>query len=180
MLSPSSQIHIMLYTRNQLIALFKENNLAQPKAKYSNNVIIQMLERLPQEFSADVEPTRNGFINRGSLVECIIKAVVYGINETSKSNCRVSDLDTTNLNAQQLALVNGVHSKNIEIKFSTSFAPATHKTSKARKTIIVSETMIVMLDSKNIIPTKAGKININNQIASQCETLNNLMDLLGY
>lgn len=171
----------MLYSKNQLIALFNENNATQPKAKYSNNVIIQMLETLSSDFVADIEPTRNGFaVNRGSLVECIIKAVVYGVNDTTKSSCRVADLDTTKLNAQQLALVNGVVSSNIEIKFSTSFAPATHKTSKARKTIIVSETMIVMMDSKNIIPTKAGKININNQKASQCEMLNDLMDLLGY
>lgn len=160
--------------------MLKENNTKQPKARYSNNVIIQMLENLSNDFVADIEPSRNGFINRGSLVECIIKAVVYGVNETSKSNCKSADLDTTKLNAQQLALVNNVVSKNIEIKFSTSFAPATHKTSKARKTIIVSETMIIMLDSKNLIPTKAGKININNQRASQCETLENLMDLLGY
>ena len=171
----------MLYTRNELIELFNANNVMQPKAKYSNNVIIQMLETLSSDFVADIEPTRSGFaVNRGSLVECIIKAVVYGVNDTEKSSCKIADLDTTTLNAQQLALVNGVVSSNIEIKFSTSFAPATHKTSKARKTIIVSENMIVMLDSKNIISTKAGKININNQKASQCEILNDLMDLLGY
>lgn len=171
----------MLYTKNQLITLFKENNLKQPKAKYSNNVILQMLDTLSSDFVADVEPTRSGFaINRGSLVECIIKAVIYGVNDATKSSCRVADLDTTKLNDTQLSLVNGVVSSNIEIKFSTSFAPATHKTSKAHKTIIVSESMIVMLDSKDIVPTKAGKININNQKSSKCKTLDKLMDLLGY
>ena len=171
----------MLYSKNQLIALFKDNNARQPKAKYSNNVIIQMLETLSSDFTADVEPTRSGFaINRGSLVECIIKAVVCGLVSGIKSNFRVADLDTMHLDAEHLALVNGVKSSNIEIKFSTSFAPATHKTSKARKTIIVCEYGIYMLDSKNIVPTKSGKININNQNKNDLTELSELMDLLGY
>lgn len=171
----------MLFNQVQLVELFKENNQVQPKAKYSNNVIIQMLETLSSDFVADIEPTRNGFaVNRGSLVECIIKAVVYGVNGVNKSSCKVADLDTTHLDTEHLALVNGVKSSNIEIKFSTSFAPATHKTSKARKTIIVCEYGVYMIDSKNIIPTKSGKININNQNTRDLVELTELMDLLGY
>lgn len=171
----------MLFNKNQLVELFQENNQTQPKAKYSNNVIMQMLDTLSSDFVADIEPTRNGFaVNRGSLVECIIKAVVYGVDAVDKSSCRVADLDTTHLNADRLALVNGVKSSNIEIKFSTSFAPATHKTSKARKTIIVCEYGVYMIDSKNIIPTKSGKININNQNSKDLTELSELMDLLGY
>ena len=171
----------MLYTKNQLIALFNANNQTQPKAKYSNNVILNMLDCLPSEFEADIEPTRSGFaVNRGSLVECIVKAVIYNDYHASKSNCFVADLNTTKLDSQQLALVNGVVSSNIEIKFSTIFAPATHKTSKARKTIIVCENGIYMIDSKNLIPTKSGKINVNNQKAKDLIELTELMDLLGY
>lgn len=176
-----AQVKNMLYNRNELINALVENNTNQPKAKYSNNAIIQMLESLSVDFTADVEPTRNGFaFNRGSLVECIIKAVVCGLDSGVKSNCRVADLDTMHLDAEHLALVNGVKSSNIEIKFSTSFAPATHKTSKARKTIIVCEYGIYMLDSKNIVPTKSGKININNQNKNDLTELSELMDLLGY
>lgn len=170
-----------MFTRNELINLFKDNNQKQPKAKYSNNIIIGMLENLPSEFVAIVEPTRSGFaVNRGSLVECIIKAVVYNDYNAQKSSCKVADLDTTSLNAQQLALVNDVVSSNIEIKFTTSFAPATRKTSKARKTILVGESGIYMIDSKNLISTKSGKINLNNQMAKDLTRLDKLMDLLGY
>ena len=171
----------MLFSKNQLVDLFNENNQKQPKAKYSNNIILNMLDCLPSDFEADVESTRNGFaINRGSLVECIIKSVIYNDYHAKKSNCRVADLDTRGLNAQQLALVDNVVSSNIEIKFSTSFAPATRKTSKARKTILVCESGVYMIDSKNIIPTKAGKINVNNQKAKDLVELSELMDLLGY
>ena len=174
-------VKIMLFSKNQLVNAFTQNNADQPKAKYSNNVILNMLDCLPMDFEADIEPTRNGFaVNRGSLVECIIKAVVCNDYHATKSSCRVADLDTRKLNAQQLALVNGVVSSNIEIKFSTSFAPATKKTSKAHKTILVCESGIYMIDSKNIIPTKSGKINVNNQKAKDLIELTELMDLLGY
>ena len=171
----------MLFTKKELIVLFNENNLKQPKAKYSNNIILKMLEHVSEDFTAEVECTRKGFsVNRGSLVECIIKSVVYGVNETKKSNAKISDLDTRNLSKKQLALVNGVASNDIEIKFSTSFAPATRKTSKARKTIIASENGVYMIDSKNIITTPSGKININNQKAKDLVKLDKLMAVLGY
>ena len=171
----------MLYNKIQLINLLLENIQAQPKAKYSNNVLIQMLECLPNEFTCNIEPTRNGFaVNRGSLAECIIKAVVYDSYSVDKSSCLSADLNTIGLSYESLELVNGVKSSNIEIKFSTSFAPATNKTSKARKTIIVCEYGIFMIDSKNIIPTKSGKININNQNDNDLTPLDNLMDRLGF
>lgn len=171
----------IMYNLELLKEMLLNNNTSQPKAKYSNNVILQMLDTLPSDFVADVEPTRNGFaLNRGSLVECIIKAVITNDFQPSKSSCRVADLNTLNLSSEALELVHGVRSANIEIKFSTSFAPATHKTSKARKTIIVCEYGIYMIDSKNIIPTKSGKININNQNPKDLEMLEELMDLLGF
>ena len=171
----------MLFNKNELISLFAQNNTVQPKAKYSNNAILRMLEKMPCDFVADVETTRGGFlVNRGSLVECIIKATVYGVARVEKSACNSSDLDTTKLNAQQLALVHGVKSSNIEVKFSTSFAPATKKMNKARKTIIVCEHGIYMIDSRNIVATSAGKININNQKNKDLDPLKELMDLLGF
>lgn len=171
----------MLFTRNEIIELLKENSIAQPKAKYSNNVILQMMECLSENFIADLEPTRNGFaFNRGSAVECIIKSVVYGLDFVSKANFGSADLVTNHLDSEHLALVNGVKSSNIEIKFTTSFAPATHKSNKARKTMLVCEHGIYLMDSKNIQYTKAGKININNQNTKDLESLDNLMDMLGF
>lgn len=160
--------------------MLKANNITQPKAKYSNNIILTMLENLDNDFIADIEPSRNGFINRGSLVECIIKYVAYNTPNVSKSCAFQSDLNTLLVDKKTLKLFNNVRSSNIEIKFSTSFAPATAKTSKARKTIIISENSIVMLDSKNLVKTKAGKISLNNQKVCDLVVLNDLMERLGY
>ena len=169
------------YTKIELVNLLQVNNQQQPKAKYSNNAILRMLEKMPSDFVATLETTRNGFaVNRGSLVECIINAVITNNYNQTKHNANASDLDTTKLTGYALALVNGVKSSNIEIKFSTSFAPATHKSNKARYTIIVSEKSIIMLESKNIVYTASGKINASNQKAKYCTELVELMDLLGY
>ena len=42
----------MLFTKKELIVLFNENNLKQPKAKYSNNIILKMLENVSEDFQA--------------------------------------------------------------------------------------------------------------------------------
>ena len=169
------------YNYFELVALLQQNNQQQPKAKYSNNAILRMLSKMPNTFVVELEPTKNGFaLNRGSLVECIINAVITNNYNQTKHQAHQSDLNTLKLNDNALRLVNNVKSSNIEIKFSTSFAPATHKTSKARYTIIVSEKSIIMLESKNIVSTASGKINASNQRAKDCTELKELMDLLGY
>ena len=169
------------FTKKELVYLLTQNTQQQPKAKYSNAIILRMLDTLPNNFVASVEITRGGFmLNRGSLVECIIKAVVSGDMNSKKSEKEASDLDTTNLDKNHLELVNNIVSTNIEIKFSTSFAPATKKTNKARKTIIVGDSGIYMIDSRNIVTTKAGKINLNNQHIKDLTPLTKLMDLLGF
>lgn len=157
------------------------NNEQQPKAKYSNNVILKMLEKMPSTLDIDVEPTRKGFaFNRGSLVECLVRAVITNDFTQTRANARESDLNSMDFTTQQLELINGVKSKNIEIKFSTSFAPATKKSNKARYVIIVCESGVYMIESKNIIWTKAGKLNANNQRHKDMVRLDKLMDLLGY
>ena len=169
------------YNYLELVALLQQNNQQQPKAKYSNNAILRMLEKMPSNFVVELEPTRNGFaFNRGSLVECIINAVLTNNYNQTKRQAHESDLNTLKLSDNALRLVNNVKSSNIEIKFCTSFAPATHKTSKARYTIIVSEKSIIMLESKNIVSTASGKINASNQRVKDCTELSELMDLLGY
>lgn len=169
------------YTKQDLLLMINFNNLVQPKAKYSNACIERMLECLPNDFTATLEETKSGaFVNRGSLVECIVKSVIYGVSNIEKSKQKDSDLNTLKLDSKHLNLVNGIKSSNIEIKFTTSFAPATAKHNKAHKVILVCDYGIFMIDSKNIVATKAGKINVNNQRSTDLTPLNDLMDLLGY
>jgi len=166
------------YDKQQLINLLLLNNKLQPKAKYSNNILLAMLNKVSDNFNATLEPTRNGFaINRGSLAEVLVKYIVLG--ETTKSQANQADLDTSKLSQKALSFFNLPKSKDIEIKYSTSFSPATHKTSKAKYTIIVSDKGAHLIESKNLISTSAGKININNQKVKDLTYLQNLSMSLG-
>ena len=162
------------FTKKELVELLKQNNNTQPKAKYSNNILLKMLGATDNNFVATLEPTRNGFaFNRGSLCECLVNYAITG--KTTKAQAHESDLDTTKV-SDTYGLPK---SSNIEIKYSTSFSPATKKTSKAHYTIIVCESGAYLIDSKNIIPTSAGKININNQVAKHLTKLTRLNQRLG-
>ena len=168
------------FTKKVLINLLLINNTTQPKAKYSNNVLLAMLENTANDFVAELEPTRNGFaFNRGSLAECLIKSKILNQATCLKSQCLQADLDTSKLDTKTLEKYNLPKSTSIEIKYSTSFAPATHKTSKSRYTLIACESGIYLINSVDLIPTKSGKININNQKAKCLKRLNTLSKELG-
>lgn len=162
------------FTKKELIIELTKNNETQPKAKYSNNILLKMLNKVSNDFVATLEPTKNGFaFNRGSLCECLVKYVITG--ETTKAQATESDLNTLKV----VDTYDLPKSSNIEIKYSTSFAPATHKTSKARYTLIVSQLGIHLIDSKNLIPTSSGKINISNQRVKDLTQMKRLEKRLG-
>lgn len=162
------------FSKNELVIELLNNNKTQPKAKYSNNILLKMLDKVGDDFVATLEPTKNGFaFNRGSLCECLIKYAVQGTSE--KAQAYESDLDTSKVdNTYGLP-----KSSNIEVKYSTSFAPATRKTSKARYTLIVSQLGIHLIESKNLIATDSGKINISNQKMSCLTKMTELEKVVG-
>lgn len=166
------------FTKNELIVELTKNNTTQPKAKYSNNILLAMLSKVDNDFVATLEPTKNGFaFNRGSLCECLVKYAIT--KDTTKAQANESDLDTTKVDSKVLEYFNLPKSSNIEIKYSTSFAPATRKTSKAHQTIIVSQLGVHLIESKNLIATDSGKINISNQRMKDLTKLTNLERVLG-
>lgn len=167
------------YNKSELIALLKLNNQMQPKAKYSNNTLLQMLDNVANDFVASLEPSKEKCpVNRGSLCEVLIGFKVCG--KTSKSQAGKSDLNTLKLSAKELEFYGLPKSSNIEIKFSTGFAPATAKTSKAHWTILAGQNGLFLIESKNIIATPAGKININKQNPRDMVYLKNLSRSLGF
>lgn len=162
------------FTKKELVELLKQNNTQQPKAKYSNNILLKMLGATDNDFVATLEPTRKGFaFNRGSLCECLVNYAITG--KTTKAQAHESDLDTSKV-ADTYGLPK---SSNIEIKYSTSFSPATKKTSKAHYTIIVAESGAYLIESKNLVATESGKININNQKQKYLQPLTRLNQRLG-
>ena len=91
------------YTRNEAIELLQQNNIDQRKAKYSNDILIQMLETLNEDTTFTVEPTRGKFaMNRGSLCEDIIKCAL-GL-QGNKTKQHQADIDLKGINNKKYGL----------------------------------------------------------------------------
>lgn len=166
--------HVHTFKKEEMVALLIKNNQTQPKAKYSNAVLLAMLEHVSDDFTAKMEETRGKFaFNRGSAVECLLRAIVTGDMNTTKARAKEADLflkkETLGLPARA----------KLEVKFSTSFAPATAKTSKGKYVVIIGQEGAFLVESKNLVATAKGKINLNNQNAKYCHRLDELSQALG-
>ena len=124
----------MKLEKTELINLLVENNTTNRKVKHSNNVIIAMLNNLPNNTMVEVERSRGAFYDRGSMVEVLVKMLINqfnsGVCEGSRSNANERDLNALTLTPKTRELLGLPNSLNIEIKFATSFAYATPKVIK--------------------------------------------------
>ena len=135
------------YTIAQCTALLKENNTNQPKAKYSNNVILAMLSTFDENATVCVEPTRKGFeLNRGSLVENLVKMALLDTCNGFKSSQRKSDIGRNAKNATAYGLDKSL---KYEVKFATTFAPATESKPKTKYVILVTATGCHLIETAN-------------------------------
>ena len=136
----------MTYTKNQCINLLEQNNHDQPKAKYSNNVLLQMLQMCDNKSKFSVEKTRDNFeLNRGSLCECIVKRVL-GLTST-KASKGLADIDLTGLDRKALELP--IRAKKLEIKFATSFANASANQPATKYVMLVTKNGAYLLETAN-------------------------------
>lgn len=135
------------YTKNECINLLLDNNINQPKAKYSNNILLAMLDSTPDGTQFRIEPTRGGFeLNRGSLCEAIVKAVLYGYECAGRTAQNKSDLHKGIKNANAYGLKSNYC---YEVKFATTFAPATASEPKTKNTILITADGAYIIESKN-------------------------------
>ena len=135
------------YTIAQCARLLAQNNIDQPKAKYSNNVILAMLSTFDDNATVCVEPTRKGFeLNRGSLVENLVKMALLDTDNGFKTAQRKSDIGRNAKNATAYGL-----NKNLkyEVKFATTFAPATESKPKTKYVILVTATGCYLIETAN-------------------------------
>lgn len=159
------------YTIAQCATLLEQNNQNQPKAKYSNNVILSMLAQFDENATVCVEPTRKGFeLNRGSLVENLVKMVLLGTDCGFKTKQRKSDVGKNSKNATAYGL-----DKNLcyEIKFATTFAPATESQPKTKYVILITADGAFLIESKN------HKGRYTNNSIWEGEKLEELSEALG-
>ena len=162
------------FKKEDMVSLLIKNNETQPKAKYSNNILLTMLEHVSDNFTARLEETRGSFaFNRGSAVECLLRAIVTGEDDTTKAQAGEADLFL------KKAVLGLPARAKIEVKFSTSFAPATAKSSMGKWVVIIGQEGAFLVESKNLVATAKGKININDQNAKYCHRLNELSEALG-
>lgn len=159
------------FTIAQCKTLLEENNIKQPKAKYSNNVILAMLEQFDENATVEVEPTRGMFeINRGSLVENLVKMVLMNTTQAWKTQRNRSDIMRGSQGLKAFGLDKWL---NYEIKFATTFAPATESKPKTKYVILITA------DGAYLIETKNHQGRFTNNSIWDGERLDDLSEALG-
>ena len=138
----------MLFTKNEVIALLQKNNSEQPKAKYSNNVLLAMLANSDIE-SISSEPTRNGFpLNRGVLCECLVKHALRKWANTYKTT-RNADIKASKGDDRATMREYGLNPNlNYEVKFTTSFALASNGKLRTKYVLLVMTDGVYLVESK--------------------------------
>ena len=160
------------FSKNECIALLVANNTDQPKAHYSNDVLLHMLNAVDNDSIFTVEPTRGKFaMNRGSLCEGIIKAIL-GI-DLSKTQKGVADIDLKGIDNIKFGLPK--YAKKLEVKFATSFADASDNAPKTKYVLLVTAEGCFNIDTNN---HKQGKYTRNSIFEG---TRNNIIsEMLGF
>lgn len=147
-------------TIKELKKMYLQNNVLQPKAKSSNNAILSLCDMLDDSQKIECEETKSGAVlNRGSVVECLIKLLFLN-NKTAKKYVKGYDLHQ-----------NGKH---YEIKFSTGFAYAHYDPKQDLSNLIfVNPYGVYLTSEKNIILDNSKKhikdIKMNKDVKTLIE-----------
>lgn len=113
----------------EIIKGYEMDSIAHPKNAPTNKLVIKMLKASNLEYLT-VEPTRSGAIyNRGSVVECVVRAIIneyvkgYTSNHYKKSS-NGEDLSTKKKSIEMLNDLGLTTNKTYEIKLLSSLARA--------------------------------------------------------
>lgn len=147
------------YTIKELEFIY--TNAKQPKnAIYSNNVIFKMLKNAPKNLIIESEPTRGSNVpNRGSVVEQLVQAIILGNSApTQKAQAGESDLDTTILSNDILNRYDLPRTRNLEIKFATSFSKGSPKHNRATYVLLINQAGAYLVPSVCLDRDNSGHI----------------------
>lgn len=168
--------------KQQILKMLHNNNVVQPKAKYSNNIVIAMALQLEESDYIIVESSNgsNVMFNRGTAGEIVAKILIHrdlGLEIFhTKSPQKVADLDTTK-NPNQAKKLGLPRSKNIEIKVASSFAKGSTLSNNARYVLVLNQVGPWLVDRKNVATSKSGHVLPNQPDGVYLEEL---AKLLGY
>lgn len=136
----------MLFKRNlkEVREMFEYDSLVRKGNKSSNEAIINLIAMVDND-NAVIECDGTSIMNRGSVVECLIKLLALKVDYASKSYNNIeSDL-----------IVNGV---KYEVKYSSAKGYAHYNPNQDLSNLIFVDRYGVYLTSgKNILLDKCGK-----------------------
>ena len=136
----------MLFKKNlkEVREMFENDSLARKGNKSSNEAIINLIAMINND-NAVIECDGTSIMNRGSVVECLIKMLALRVDYASKAyNNTESDL-----------VVNGVR---YEVKYSSAKGYAHYNPNQDLSNLIFVDRYGVYLTSgKNILLDKCGK-----------------------
>lgn len=136
----------MLFKKNlsQVREMFESDSLARKGNKSSNEAILKLIAMVDND-NAIIECDGTSIMNRGSVVECLIKMLALRVDYASKAyNNSESDL-----------IVNGV---KYEVKYSSAKGYAHYNPDQDLSNLIFVDRYGVYLTSgKNILLDKCGK-----------------------
>lgn len=136
----------MLFKKNlkEVREMFENDSLARKSNKSSNEAIINLIAMINND-NAVIECDGTSIMNRGSVVECLIKILALNVEYASKAyNNTESDL-----------VVNGV---KYEVKYSSAKGYAHYNPDQDLSNLIFVDRYGVYLTSgKNILLDKCGK-----------------------
>lgn len=159
------------FYKNDLIEILDNNN--SKSMTNSNRICKHFLNLVNSDFSCEIEYNeKNDSINRGSLIECVIKHLL-GLDSAreNKNNCDIKSLKA----------VLGGRVNNLEIKYSVRESYASANKCKSKYVLLVNEYGLFLLDRKNILTNAKGRV-INNQIGFyvECELIDKIRDIIRY
>ena len=136
----------MLFKKNlsQVREMFESDSIARKGNKSSNEAILKLIAMVDND-NAVIECDGTSIMNRGSVVECLIKMLALRVDYASKAyNNSESDL-----------VVNGV---KYEVKYSSAKGYAHYNPDQDLSNLIfVDRYGIYLTSGKNILLDKCGK-----------------------
>lgn len=166
---------------NEIIKSYEMDSVANPKNAPTNKIIIKMLENSSLEFLS-VEINRGGLIyNRGSVVECLLRACVNEylsgkISHHYKKQSNGVDLSTKKKNTMLLNELGLLSGSTYEIKALSSLARASYNNHNKSDYIIMVD---IRAKSLGVYLVKYSDLVFYNATSIKDYKQGKRLDLLG-
>ena len=136
------------YTKSELIAILNADTAAVRKNHIGNDVLLSMLRVVSDNFTATIERGWKRLpINRGSLAECIVKSVFYGVDNTFKTSQGRKDIDLRGVDKARFGI--DTKAKGLEVKFATSVCAASETEPKTKWVLLITPHGVYNVQAEN-------------------------------